>query len=524
METLKKAVLDTGLSVSDLVYTAFSAASTYRDSDKRGGANGGRLALAPQKDWAVNRRTVPVIEALRSVQSDFAAASDGRQVSLADLIVLAGTAAVEQAARAAGSDAEVRSLRAASTRRRSSPTSRCSSGSARSRTGSATSCRALRPVRPGCRARGGVPGQGEPVHAHRARVGRPDGRPARPRRQLGRIRPGVFTDRVGVLTTDFFVNLTDTDLVWTKDDDTASTFTGRVQATGEARWRASRNDLVFGSNAQLRSIADAYAGADGQERFVRDFVEVWSKVMMLDRYDVKGTSATARWPPDPRRRARRPLSHRRGATSRVRGTSTASPAPAAPARARTTPPSPSSSPARTCGCTRRARRHPIPRPRPPPALWPPRSARVQHPAVPRVGAAAPRIGNPHLGRDGLPHRAQRRVDAQLLRRARRVKGQQLRHRVAVRRGRRADAAKATASTTSTPSSRRVAANPSVQLDASHTTGSAPRARPRAPRRGRAPTSSRAPSRSPSTTRACRSTARRCRRAPPPRPPRARAGA
>ncbi|MEA9986989.1 catalase-peroxidase, partial [Subtercola sp. RTI3] len=99
---------------------------------------------------------------------------------------------------------------------------------------------------------------------------------------------GVLTDHVGALTADFLVNLTDTDLIWTKDDETAMAFTGRVQATGEARWRASRNDLVFGSNAQLRSIADAYAGSDGQERFVRDFIRVWSKVMMLDRYDVKG--------------------------------------------------------------------------------------------------------------------------------------------------------------------------------------------------------------------------------------------
>ena len=99
---------------------------------------------------------------------------------------------------------------------------------------------------------------------------------------------GVLTDRVGTLTTDFFVNLTDTDLVWTKTDESETTFTGTVQGTGEERWTASRNDLVFGSNAQLRSIVDVYAGSDGQERFVRDFVAAWDKVMMLDRYDVKG--------------------------------------------------------------------------------------------------------------------------------------------------------------------------------------------------------------------------------------------
>ncbi len=289
VETLKKAVLDTGLSVSDLVYTAFSAASTYRDSDKRGGANGGRLALAPQKDWAVNRRTVPVIEALRSVQSDFAAASNGRQVSLADLIVLAGTAAVEQAARAAGSDADV-----PFTPGRVDTTQELTD---------IEMFEWLRPVADGFRnfvserfdqfAPGVAPEAAFLDKANLFTLTAPEwavltaGLRVLGANWDGSDR-GVFTDRVGVLTTDFFVNLTDTDLVWTKDDDTASTFTGRVQATGEARWRASRNDLVFGSNAQLRSIADAYAGADGQERFVRDFVEVWSKVMMLDRYDVKG--------------------------------------------------------------------------------------------------------------------------------------------------------------------------------------------------------------------------------------------
>ncbi|WP_295853043.1 catalase/peroxidase HPI [uncultured Microbacterium sp.] len=289
VETLKKAVLETGLSVSDLVYTAFSAASTYRDSDKRGGANGGRLALAPQKDWAINRRTVPVIEALRSVQSDFAASSDGRHVSLADLIVLAGSAAVEQAARAAGSDAEV-----PFTPGRVDTTQELTD---------IEMFEWLRPIADGFRnfvserfdqfAPGVAPEAAFLDKANLFTLTAPEwtvltaGLRVLGANWDGSDR-GVFTDRVGVLTTDFFVNLTDTDLVWTKDDDTASTFTGRVQATGEARWRASRNDLVFGSNAQLRSIADAYAGADGQERFVRDFVEVWSKVMMLDRYDVKG--------------------------------------------------------------------------------------------------------------------------------------------------------------------------------------------------------------------------------------------
>ena len=286
---LKEAVLATGLSVSDLVYTAFSAASTYRDSDKRGGANGARLALSPQKDWAVNRRTVPVIDALRNVQAAFTATSGGRKVSLADLIVLAGSAAVEQAARAAGSDASV-----PFTPGRVDTTQELTD---------IEMFEWLRPIADGFRnfvserfeefAPGIAPEAAFLDKANLFTLTAPEWTVLHAGlRVLGSnwdgSDVGVLTDHVGVLTTDFLVNLTDTDLIWTKDDETAMTFTGRVQATGEARWRASRNDLVFGSNAQLRSIADAYAGSDGQERFVREFIRVWSKVMMLDRYDVNG--------------------------------------------------------------------------------------------------------------------------------------------------------------------------------------------------------------------------------------------
>ncbi|TFD51004.1 catalase/peroxidase HPI [Cryobacterium frigoriphilum] len=286
---LKEAVLATGLSVSDLVYTAFSAASTYRDSDKRGGANGARLALSPQKDWAVNRRTVPVIDALRNVQAAFTVTSGGRKVSLADLIVLAGSAAVEQAARAAGSDASV-----PFTPGRVDTTQELTD---------IEMFEWLRPIADGFRnfvserfeefAPGVAPEAAFLDKANLFTLTAPEWTVLHAGlRVLGSnwdgSDVGVLTDHVGALTTDFLVNLTDTDLIWTKDDETAMTFTGRVQATGEARWRASRNDLVFGSNAQLRSIADAYAGSDGQERFVRAFIRVWSKVMMLDRYDVTG--------------------------------------------------------------------------------------------------------------------------------------------------------------------------------------------------------------------------------------------
>ncbi|GAA2751739.1 catalase/peroxidase HPI [Amnibacterium kyonggiense] len=290
VEALKRTILATGLSVSDLAFTAFSAASTYRDSDKRGGANGGRLALAPQRDWAVNRRTVPVVDALRRVKADFdGSAAGGKRVSLADLIVLGGCAAVEQAARDAGVPTAV-----PFTPGRVDTTQELTD---------VEMFEWLRPVADGFRnhldadfpavAPGVAP---EAVFLDRANLltltapewtvltgglrvlgANADGSAA-----------GVFTDRIGVLSTDFFVHLTDTELVWTKDDETETTFTGTVQATGEARFSATRADLLFGSNAQLRSIVDVYAASDGLPRFVADFVAAWDKVMMLDRFDVKG--------------------------------------------------------------------------------------------------------------------------------------------------------------------------------------------------------------------------------------------
>ncbi len=281
--TLKAAVRDAGIDASDLVFTAYSAASTYRDSDKRGGANGGRIALSPQKDWAVNGRTVPVVEALQRIRAQHPA------VSLAD----------PRRAR------RVRRGRGRRPRRRRRGHRAVHAGSGGHHAGAhrhrdvrvapadrgrlpELPVRAVRAVRPRRRARAGVPRPGEPADADRTGVDRPDGG----LRVLGTnwdgSDVGVLTHRVGTLSTDWFVNLTDTDLVWTKTDDTETVFAGTVQATGEQRWTASRHDLVFGSNAQLRSVVDAYAGRDGQERFVRDFVAAWDKLMMLDRYDVKG--------------------------------------------------------------------------------------------------------------------------------------------------------------------------------------------------------------------------------------------
>ncbi|MBP1179345.1 catalase/peroxidase HPI [Methylobacterium sp. PvR107] len=288
--TLKQAILATGLSVSDLAFTAFSAASTYRDSDKRGGANGGRLALAPQKDWAVNRRAAPVVEALRGVMAAFnGERGDGKQISLSDLIVLAGCAAVEKAALDAGVETRV-----PFTPGRVDTTQALTD---------IEMFEWLKPVVDGFRnyvddgfasmAPRLSPEEMFLDKANLLTLTAPEwvvltgGLRALNANHDGSNR-GIFTDRVGVLTTDFFRTLTDTNLVWEKADAAGTTFALKDRESGQAKFEATRNDLIFGSNAQLRNIADAYAGSDGQQRFVADFVRVWDKVMMLDRYDVKG--------------------------------------------------------------------------------------------------------------------------------------------------------------------------------------------------------------------------------------------
>ncbi len=286
---LKKSIMASGVSVSDLVYTAFSAAVTHRSSDKRGGANGGRLALAPQKDWAVNRRTVPVVAALRTVMAAFNRLSTGgKQVSLADLIVLGGCAALEKAAADAGVATEVPFT-----------------PGRRDTTQELTDIEMftwLKPVADGFRnyldkgyeeiSQGVSPEEmfldkaqllslTSPewvalVGGLRAMNANHDGSPY-----------GIFTDRVGVLTNDFFTVLTSTEFDWKKADTKGLTFSLDNRKTGESRFVATRSDLVFGSNSQLRAVAEVYAGSDGHKRFVKVFVRAWDKVMMLDRYDVK---------------------------------------------------------------------------------------------------------------------------------------------------------------------------------------------------------------------------------------------
>ena len=286
---LKQSILAMGISSSDLVYTAFSAAVTHRSSDKRGGANGGRLALAPQKDWAVNRRTVPVIAALQKVYDEFnGQPTGGKHVSLADLIVLGGCAALEKAAADAGVPTEVPFT-----------------PGRRDTTQELTDIEMftwLKPVADGFRnyldqnfAQMAPTVAPEEMFLDKAQllsltspewVALTGGLRVMNANHDGSAH-GVFTDKVGVLTNDFFNVLTSTDYAWKKTDDTAMTFTLENRKTGESSFVATRADLVFGSNNQLRAVAEAYAGNDGHKRFVKAFVKAWDKVMMLDRYDVK---------------------------------------------------------------------------------------------------------------------------------------------------------------------------------------------------------------------------------------------
>jgi len=295
LERLRGAVRGAGLSTSDLAFTAFSSAVTHRGSDQRGGANGARVALAPQKDWAVNRRTVPVVAALREVVDEFNASGSAR-VSLADAIVLGGCLAVEDAAAAAGFAVEV-------------PFTPGRVDATQEQTDVAQ-FQWLAPVVDGFRS------YEQPDLASVTDVA-PERFFLDQAALLGLSAPqwvvltgglralgcnhdgsstGVFTDRVGALTTDFFTTLTSTDLQWTKADEAAgrsTRFTLDDRESGEVVRTATRNDLVFGANAQLRAVAEVYAARDGGQRFVRDFVAVWDQLMMADRFDVPSSEPSS---------------------------------------------------------------------------------------------------------------------------------------------------------------------------------------------------------------------------------------
>ncbi|NNF14192.1 MAG: catalase/peroxidase HPI [Gemmatimonadetes bacterium] len=281
---LKAKVLDTGLSVSELVYTAWSSASTFRGSDKRGGANGARIRLAPQNGWEVNQpeQLARVLETLESVRNDFnEAQSDGKKVSLADLIVLGGCAAVEKAAKDAGYDVKV-------------PFTPGRMDASADQT-DADSFDVLEPLVDGFRnyQKQKFSMSAEEILVDRAQLltlTAPEmtvlvGGMRVLGANFGGSRHGVFTDRPGSLTNDFFSNLLDMGTRWTAVTEDEDEFEGRDRASGELRWTGSRVDLIFGSNSQLRAIAEVYASDDSEERFVRDFVAAWDKVMNLDRFD-----------------------------------------------------------------------------------------------------------------------------------------------------------------------------------------------------------------------------------------------
>ena len=283
---LKSDILASGLSVSELVSTAWASASTFRGSDKRGGANGARIRLAPQKDWEVNQpqQLAKVLKALEAIQSKFnSAQKDGKKISLADLIVLAGGAGVEKAANDAGITIAV-------------PFTPGRTDATQAQT-DVESFAVMEPVADGFR---------NYVHSSKVRI--PAEELLLDRAQLLKLtapemtvlvgglrvlganahgsKHGVFTDRPGVLSNDFFVNLLEMGTHWKLDEKSQNVFEARDRNTGQVKWTGTRADLIFGSHSQLRALAEVYASTDSQEKFVKDFVAAWTKVMNADRFDL----------------------------------------------------------------------------------------------------------------------------------------------------------------------------------------------------------------------------------------------
>ncbi|MCD8456857.1 catalase/peroxidase HPI [Xylella taiwanensis] len=281
---LKQKILASGLGVSPLVSTAWASASTFRGSDKRGGANGARIRLAPQREWEVNqpRQLSVVLETLERVRAEFNAQAGGKQISLADLIVLAGGVGVEQAAKSAGIAVEV-------------PFVPGRTDASQEQTDVA-SFAPLEPVADGFRnyLKGDYVVPSEHLLIDRAQLltlTAPEmtvliGGLRVLGANVGGVKHGVFTDRLGTLSNDFFINLLDMGTDWVPVSEGRDVFEGRDRTSGVLKWTGTRVDLVFGSNAVLRALAEVYAGADAQEKFVRDFVAAWTKVMHLDRFDL----------------------------------------------------------------------------------------------------------------------------------------------------------------------------------------------------------------------------------------------
>jgi catalase-peroxidase len=284
--SLKTKVLASGLTVSQLVSTAWAAASTFRGSDKRGGANGARIRLAPQADWEANQpaQLAKVLQTLEGIQADFnRSAPGGKKVSVADLIVLAGCAGVEQGAKNAGVNVTV-------------PFTPGRMDASQEQT-DVESFAVLEPIADGFRnyqkARYAVPAEALLIDkAQLLTLTAPEmtvltGGLRVLNTNVGRSQHGVFTKRPEALTNDFFVNLLDMSTEWKATSDAKDVFEGRDRKTGAVKWTGTRVDLVFGSNSQLRALAEVYGSSDAQKKFVEDFVAAWSRVMDLDRFDLK---------------------------------------------------------------------------------------------------------------------------------------------------------------------------------------------------------------------------------------------
>ncbi len=291
---LKAKVLASGLTVSQLVSTAWASASTFRGSDKRGGANGARIRLTPQKDWQANQpeQLAKVLKTLEGIQSEFNGKpsdgksnghqSGGKKVSLADLIVLAGCAGVEQAAKNAGHTVTV-------------PFAPGRTDASQEQT-DVDSFAVLEPIADGFRnyLKGNftIPSEALLVDkAHLLTLTAPEltvlvGGLRVLNTNVGQTKHGVFTKQPEALTNDFFLNLLDMGTEWRPVSDTQDVFEGRDRKTGAVKWTGTRVDLVFGSNSQLRAVAEVYGSSDAQEKFVHDFVAAWNKVMNLDRFDL----------------------------------------------------------------------------------------------------------------------------------------------------------------------------------------------------------------------------------------------
>ncbi|KKL00374.1 peroxidase family protein, partial [Rheinheimera mesophila] len=285
IKALKAKVLSSGLTVPELVRTSWAAAASFRGTDLRGGANGARLALAPQKDWAVNNpaEVAKVLKKLQAIQQDFnKAQTGGKKVSLADLIVLAGSAAVEQAAKAGGITVEV-------------PFTPGRTDASQAQT-DVESFAVLEPMADGFRNYYNKDALLSPAEAlvdkaNLLTLSVPEmtvligGLRALDANTAG-AKHGVFTSKPGTLSNDFFVNLLDMSTEWRKSAKTEGLYEGVDRKTGKLKWTATPVDLVFGSHSELRAIAEVYAAQDGKVKFTKDFVDAWTKVMTLDRFDL----------------------------------------------------------------------------------------------------------------------------------------------------------------------------------------------------------------------------------------------